>query len=186
MAKVIALESARERRRQEGLWQQVEVSTRRFALGLFPLLAGRPDGQSRAKGPLGPGGDPVKQLFTTGMIIRWLQAYTEWREELDAGITILGSSVQTDLASYRGCGYPGGPTAQAAVRHADITQRVQTVEWWLAQLEPWERIAADYWMNVKTVPDIADEVGVEYRQARRLVEVLPAVIWLRLYGGPFT
>lgn len=58
-------------------------------------------------------------------------------------------------------------------------------EWWVGILEPWERLAAEYWTNLKTMPDIAEEIGFEHRQARRLVEALPVVVWIRAYRGPF-
>lgn len=119
--------------------------------------------------------------FTTGKIIRWLQAYVEWREEVDAGIRAYGSSARGELASYRHGGYPGGPTARAAVRYVDLCERVRTIEGWLDSLEPWERVAADYWINLKTLPAIASELRVEYRQARRLAAVLPVIVWLRVY-----
>lgn len=125
----------------------------------------------------------VGETFTPGKIIRWLRGYAEWREEVDAGIGVYGSSVQGELASYRRGGYPGGPTARAAVRYVDLSERVRTVEWWLGQLEPWERLAAEYWMECRTLPAVAEELGIEYRQARRLIEVLPVVIWMRAQRG---
>ena len=104
-------------------------------------------------------------------------------KRLARGIGVYGSSVQGELASYRRGGYPGGPTARAAVRYVDLSERVRTVEWWLGQLEPWERLAAEYWMECRTLPAVAEELGIEYRQARRLIEVLPVVIWMRAQRG---
>jgi len=122
--------------------------------------------------------------FTPRMIAAWLRRYRDWQAEIQAPGRIGGLR----LGQIPGSGgdAEGGPTALEGGRRADLSGRCLTVEAWLAELTPLERLAADHWLadDDMTITDVAMAMGVEFRQARHLVRSVPLLIWGHLYRPP--
>lgn len=113
-------------------------------------------------------------------IARWLNSYAEWLEQLD-GITdaVKGIDYSTDRVQG-GNGESGGSTMNLAVRKIDLEERCRRVELLLNSLSDGERIAARYYLDTGTTQaQIAHDLGIGEKAARRLIDNLPMTIALR-------
>lgn len=79
----------------------------------------------------------------------------------------------------------GRPTETAAINLAVDIGRMRAVEGWLADLEPEQRQAAEYYLlnGQQPIKDLAQALVVPYGTFQKRVKRLPEHIWQRWYAA---